>query len=44
MNSKSGLLKRIKDFFNKEDHQVLSVTEFNEYMGLNPDEVLASIY
>lgn len=38
------LHKRIKDHFNKKDHQVLSVGEFCTYMGLDADEVSGSIY
>ncbi len=37
------LHKRIKRHFNKEDHQVLSVGEFCNYMGLDADEVSGSI-
>jgi len=38
------LHKRIKKHFGKEDHQVLSVAEFSQYMGLNADEVSGSIF
>jgi len=37
------LLKKIKDHFNKEDHQVITVEEFCQYMGLKKDDVLLFI-
>ena len=33
------LIQRIKKYFKKEDHQVVSVAEFCTYMGLDPDEI-----
>jgi len=33
------LIQRIKDHFNKEDHQVVTIDEFCEYMGLQSQEV-----
>ena len=37
------LHKRIKQQLGKQDHQVISVTEFCKYMGLDADEVSGSI-
>jgi hypothetical protein len=37
------LIQRIKKHLNKEDHQLVSITEFCSYMGLDRDEVEASI-
>jgi hypothetical protein len=37
------LHKRIKKQLGKEDHQVISVNEFCNYMGLDADEVSGSI-
>ena len=33
------LIKRIKEYFNKEQHQVVTMEEFCQYMGLQLDEV-----
>jgi hypothetical protein len=33
------LIKRIKNHFNKSEHQIVSISEFCEYMGLRIDEV-----
>ena len=33
------LIQRIKKHLNKEDHQIVSITEFCEYMGLKMAEV-----
>lgn len=33
------LIQRIKKYLNKQDHQVVSVAEFCNYMGLDIDEV-----
>ncbi len=38
-----SLLKRIRERLNKEKHQVVSVSEFCDYMGLNEEEVKRSI-
>ncbi len=37
------LIQRIKKHLNKEDHQLVSITEFCNYMGLEIDEVNPSI-
>lgn len=37
------LIKRIKDYFKKEDHQVVSIEEFCTYMGLDQELVETSI-
>ncbi|MFT6923349.1 MAG: hypothetical protein ACJA1C_002362 [Crocinitomicaceae bacterium] len=37
------LIQRIKKHLNKEDHQIVSIKEFCSYMGLDRDEVEASI-
>ena len=34
-----SLLNRIKKHFNKKPHQVVSVSEFCDYMGLKQEEV-----
>jgi hypothetical protein len=34
-----SLLKSIKKHYNKEGHQVVSVSEFSDYMGLKEEEV-----
>ena len=33
------LIQRIKKHLNKQDHQVVSISEFCDYMGLDPEEV-----
>lgn len=33
------LLKRIKTHYNKSEHQIVSISEFCEYMGLRIDEI-----
>lgn len=33
------LIQRIKKYLKKEDHQVVSINEFCEYMGLSEDEI-----
>ncbi len=37
------LIQRIKKHLNKEDHQVVSITEFCSYMGLKIGEVESCI-
>ena len=37
------LIQRIKKHLNKENHQIVSITEFCEYMGLQIDEVESCI-
>ena len=37
------LIQRIKKHLGKEDHQVVSVSEFCEYMGLVQSEVMEQI-
>ena len=34
------LLKNIRNHYNKEKHQVVTVQEFCEYMGIAGDEIL----
>ena len=36
-----SLLKRIKDHFNKDDHQFVSIDEFCAYTGLKYEQVTA---
>jgi hypothetical protein len=36
-----SLLKRIKDHFNKDDHQFVSIDEFCSYTGLKYEQVTA---
>ena len=38
------LMQRIKKHLKKEDHQVVSVSEFCEYMGLNEEEIQSNIF
>ncbi len=33
------LIKKIKEEIGKREHQYLTIREFCEYLGLNPDEV-----
>jgi hypothetical protein len=33
------LINRIKEYFNKEQHQVVTIEEFCQYMGLQPETV-----
>ena len=37
------IIKRIKDHFNKEQHQVVTIDEFCQYMGLHYDSVIKEI-
>jgi hypothetical protein len=37
------LIQRIKKHLNKEDHQVVSVSEFCDYMGLRIEEIIELI-
>ncbi|HVT85816.1 MAG TPA: hypothetical protein VHD35_11495 [Chitinophagaceae bacterium] len=37
------LLKKIKSHFKKEEHQVITVDEFCQYMGLKKEDVLSFI-
>ena len=37
------LIQRIKKYFKKEDHQVVSISEFCTYMGLEINDVEGSI-
>lgn len=37
------LIQRIKNYLKKEDHQVVSINEFCEYMGLVQSEVMEQI-
>lgn len=37
------LIKRIKDHFNKEDHQVVTIEEFCDYLGLQLDTVIKQL-
>lgn len=38
------LIKNIKEEMGKQQHQYLTIREFCEYLGLNPDEVKGSLY
>lgn len=38
------LIQRIKQHLKKEQHQVVSISEFCEYMGLEPNEVEQTIF
>ena len=38
------LIQRIKKHLGKEDHQVVSIGEFCEYMGLEEDEISSILY
>jgi len=38
-----NLIKKIKDYFQKEQHQVVTVEEFCQYMGLQPYAVLKQL-
>ena len=38
------LIQRIKKHLGKEDHQVVSISEFCTYMGLDELEIQSSIY
>ena len=33
------LIKKIKEEIGKQEHKYLTIREFSEYLGLNPDEV-----
>ncbi len=37
------LLKRMKTYYNKLDHQYITITEMCLYLGLDPDEVSKTI-
>jgi hypothetical protein len=37
------LIKKIKEHFNKEQHQVVTIDEFCQYMGLRFDVVLKQL-
>ena len=37
------LIRKIKDHLKKESHQVVTVQEFSEYLGLCPNAVLQQI-
>ena len=37
------LIKRIKEYFNKEQHQVVTVEEFCQYMGLQLEAVVGQL-
>ncbi|MNX99987.1 hypothetical protein D3C86_1324650 [compost metagenome] len=38
------LIKRMKAHFNKEDHQLITITEFSNYLGLDPEEVSKTLH
>lgn len=38
------LIQRIKQHLKKEQHQVVSISEFCTYMGLEPEEVEQTIF
>ncbi|HRH58192.1 MAG TPA: hypothetical protein PLS10_11090 [Chitinophagales bacterium] len=37
------LIKKIKEYFNKEQHQVVTIDEFCQYMGLQFEVVLKQL-
>ncbi len=37
------LIKKIKEYFNKEQHQVVTIEEFCQYMGLQQDVVIRQL-
>lgn len=37
------LMKKMKAHFQKEQHQVITVLEFAEYLGLDPEKVSETI-
>lgn len=37
------LIQRIKKYLDKQDHQVVSISEFCDYMGLDPEEIESNI-
>jgi hypothetical protein len=37
------LIKRIKDYFKKEQHQAVTVEEFCQYMGLQLEAVVSQL-
>ena len=37
------LIKRIKEYFNKQQHQVVTVEEFCQYMGLQLEAVVSQL-
>ena len=38
-----NLIKKIKDHFKKQQHQVVTVDEFCQYMGLQPETVVKQL-
>ncbi|MDQ6812223.1 MAG: hypothetical protein M3040_00565 [Bacteroidota bacterium] len=38
-----NLIKKIKDHFQKEQHQIVTVEEFCQYLGLHPEAVLKQL-
>ena len=38
-----NLIKKMKDHFKKQSHQIVTIDEFATYMGLNPADVLKNI-
>ena len=38
-----NLIKKIKEYLNKPSHQVVTVEEFCQYMGLQPDAVVKQL-
>lgn len=38
-----NLIKKIKEHFNKQQHQVVTVEEFCQYMGLQPETVVKQL-
>jgi len=43
LRSSYFLLNRIRKFLQKKPHQAISVTEFCDYIGLLPDDVLGML-
>ncbi|CAN5425813.1 hypothetical protein BH11BAC1_BH11BAC1_03710 [soil metagenome] len=38
-----NLIKKMKDHFKKQSHQIVTIDEFATYMGLNMNDVLKNI-
>jgi hypothetical protein len=38
-----NLIKKIKEYFNKPSHQVVTVEELCQYLGLQPDAVVKQL-
>lgn len=38
-----NIIQKIKDHYNKEPHQLVSIKEFCNYMGLEEEEIMSRI-